>query len=202
MRVAFLHARQNPIFAEIMIRSVRKHMPGIEILQLTDDDTPAIDGCTVIRKTWMKNPMVFKMSHLADLSGETIILDTDVIVQADLREVFEYPFDVALTKRKGPILDSNGVDVTKLMPYNCGVMWSRNPAFWKACVDWCAPDVGWYADQMAVANVSPMWETYVLDAEVWNYTPSSKHEDVSTKKAVHYKGLRKEWMYGAQSISD
>lgn len=202
MKVAFLHARQNPVFAEIMLKSVRKHMPGMECVHLTDDDTPAIEGCTVIRKTWEKNPMLFKMRHLSELDGETIILDTDVIVRADLREVFEYDFDVALTRRKGPIFDSNGNDVTIPMPYNCGVMFCRNPAFWKACLAWCPPDVGWYADQLAVAAVSPDFHTMALDGNVWNYTPNGPDDDVSSKKVVHYKGLRKEWMHGAQSIGD
>lgn len=196
MRVAFLHARQDPVFAEIMLESVRKHM-DCEILHLTDEDTPGLAGCTVIRKPWNSNPMLFKMGFLAELEGEIIVLDTDVIVQADLRGVFEYPFDVALTKRKGPVWDTEGTDVTIAMPYNCGVMFTRNPEFWKACIKWCPPDVGWYADQLAVAAVSPQWETLVLDCAEWNYTPSSRLEDVSMRKVVHYKGMRKGWMLGA-----
>jgi len=194
MKVAFLHARQDPACANLMVASVRKHMPDVEIVHLTDDDTPAIPGCTVVRRTWQRNPMLFKMGHLAELSGEVIVLDTDVIVQADLREVFEYPFDVALTKRQGPIWDTEGNDVTITMPYNCGVMFYRNPAFWKACIEWCPPDIGWYADQMAVAAVSPQWETYVLECDEYNYTPGYADEDVSSRKVVHYKGARKGWM--------
>ncbi len=173
-----------------------------EIVHLTDDDTPGIKGCTVVRRTWNKNPMLFKMGHLAELTGEVCALDTDVIVQADLSEVFKTDFDVALTKRKGPILDANGRDVTIAMPYNCGVLWYRNPEFWKACLKWCPPDVGWYADQLAVAAVSPQFKTLVLPCDLWNYTPSSRDEDVSMRKAVHYKGLRKEWMLGPQSVSN
>lgn len=193
MKVAFLHARQDPLFAGLMVKSVRRHM-DCEIAQLTDDDTPAIDGCTVIRKTWCGNPMIFKMQHLAELDGDVLVLDTDVIVQADLSAVFDHPFDVALTRRRGPIWDTDGNDVTIPMPYNCGVMFSRSKAFWRACLEWCPDDVGWYADQLAVAAVSPNFDTLTLECDEYNYTPKRSDEDLTGRKAVHYKGARKEWM--------
>ena len=193
MRIAFLHARVDPTYAEIMLTSVRKHM-DCELVHLTDETTRALDGCTVIRRPWIDNPMIFKMRHLAELEGDAIALDTDVIVQADLSPVFDDEFDVALTRRKGPIIDADGTDVTIAMPFNCGVMFYREPAFWEACLKWCPPDVGWYADQLAVAAVSPQFKTRVLECDEWNYTPGSRAENVAARKVVHYKGQRKAWM--------
>jgi hypothetical protein len=194
MRIAFLHARQDPRYAEMMLASVREHMSA-EILHLTDETTPALDGCTVVRREWIDNPMLFKMGHLAELDGDILVLDTDVIVRADLGCIFGLPFDVALTERDGPIYDSGGKDVTRAMPFNCGVMWSRNRDFWLACLKWCeGKPVGWYADQLAVAAMFPKWDVLRLHCYNFNYTPKNASEDISTRLAVHYKGHRKEWM--------
>jgi len=196
MKVLFLHARQHDTCAKLMLASVRRHMDA-ECIQLSDEDTPAIDGCEIARKPWGDNPMIFKMQHLAEIEGDCLVLDTDVIVQADLSPVFALPFDVALTWRDGPIYDPTGrVDVTKTMPYNCGVMWSRTPQFWRDCLAWCKDKpVGWYADQLAVAAVSKQYDTLRLHCDNFNYTPLSPSEDVSRRLAIHYKGNRKEWMF-------
>jgi hypothetical protein len=168
---------------------------GCEIIQLTDMETPAIDGCSVVRAEWIDNPMIFKMQRLADLEGDILALDTDVVVNADLSPVFAFPFDVALTWRDGPIYAPDGTEVTQLMPINCGVMFCRNPEFWKACLEWCKDkDVGWWADQIAVAQVARRFNVLRLHCDNFNYTPSSKDEDVSQRLAVHYKGERKAWM--------
>ena len=195
MIIAFLHARQDPACANKMLAAVHRHMPFARLMQLTDDETPQLPGCTAVRRKWNQNPMLFKMDHLASLGGEVLVLDTDVIVQADLSPIFSLPFDLALTWRDGPIFDSSGQDVTIRMPINCGVMWSRKIAFWQDCLDWCeGKKVGWYADQLAVAAVAPKWDVLRLHADNFNYTPGSDDENVSRRLAVHYKGHRKAWM--------
>ena len=195
MIVAFLHARQSPRFAELMLQSVRRHMPGVECLQLTDMDTPAIPGCSVKRLEWDDAVMIWRMKHLSELDEEVLCLDTDVMVQADLSTVFKFPFDVALTWRDGPIYDGNGTDITKVMPVNCGVMFSRSQFFWRECIDLCKSYdfSGWVADQMAVPAVSKHFNTLRLHCDNFNYTP--RHgEDVSKRLALHFKGQRKEMM--------
>lgn len=197
MRVAFLHARQEPTYAAIMVASVQKHMPGVEILQLTDLETPVIDGCEAVRLPWDgKEPMYFKMQHLARLDGDVLALDTDIIVQADLSPVFALPFEVAFTWRDGPIRGPNGEDITKMMPINCGVMFYRNPTFWTACTDWCRKYQveHWCADQLAVAHNAIFYDVLRLHCENFNYTPNTRDEDVSKRLVVHYKGDRKRWM--------
>ena len=197
MRVAFLHAGQDPKYAQVMVASVQRHMPGVEILQLTDMDTPAIDGCVPIRDAWDgTEPMFFKMTHLSRLSGDVLALDTDVVVQADLSGVFSLPFDVALTWRDGPIWGPKGEDITKLMPINCGVMFCRNAKFWEACLDWCRKHQcdHWCADQISVAYVARDFDVLSLHCNNFNHTPNKPDEDVSRRLAVHYKGDRKEWM--------
>jgi hypothetical protein len=196
MIVAFLHYGQDDKYARKMIESVQRVMPGRKIVQLTDEVTPAVDGASTVRLPLTHgNPMIFKMEHLARLTGAWMVLDTDVIVKSDLRHVFDLDFDVALTWRDGPIYDPEGNDLTRAMPINCGVMFSRSPEFWRACLEWCSgKDVGWYADQLAVAAVWKRFNVLRLHCDNFNYTPRSRDEDVSSRYVVHYKGKRKEWM--------
>ncbi|MBK7515399.1 MAG: hypothetical protein IPI51_07265 [Betaproteobacteria bacterium] len=138
---------------------------------------------------------MFKMEHLANLEGDILILDTDIIVQKDISKVFAFDFDVALTWRDGPIWADNGQDISKIMPINCGVMFSRSPAFWKHCWEWSNEHPGgWYSDQFAVAANWRRFNVLRLNCDNFNYTPNAKTEDVSNRYIVHYKGNRKEWM--------
>jgi hypothetical protein len=196
MIVGFLHARQDPKYAKKMIESVKKVLPYVDIVQWTDEDTPQIEGCRIVRRSWdRRNPMIFKMNFLAEQDENVLVLDTDVILKADVSSVFALPFDVALTWRDGPIRDPEGNDLTKIMPFNCGVMFSRSSRYWQACLEWCAIHSvdSWYADQLAVANVKG-FDVLKLHCDNFNYTPRSQDEDVSGRLAIHYKGKRKEWM--------
>ena len=196
MKVAFLHAKQDPKYARLMIASVMEHMPNIDILHLTDSDTPALTSCIVIRRPWSHdNPMIFKMEHLAELDGEILVLDTDVIVQRTLVDVFRFDFDMALTWRSKKIVDADGNDITQLMPYNCGVMFQRNKLFWKEALRFVSDkDVGWYADQLAVANLAPHFNVLKLHCDNFNYTPKSADDNLSSRYAVHYKGVSRHLM--------
>ena len=132
VKVVFLHVGEDLTLPNLMVASVLKAMPGAEIVQMTDMVTPLVKGASsIIRKPYNGKLMTFRMQHLAELKGEWITLDTDVIVKKDLRPIFIQEFDVALTKRTGQILDQDGIDIVALMPYNTGVMFSRNHQFWK-----------------------------------------------------------------------
>lgn len=202
MVVTFLLVGNEQIpLAERMVASVRKAMPFVKIVQQTDDVTPAIVD-DVVRIPWdgMKL-MTYRLQHLSAMpAGDTLILDTDVWVQQDVTNVFEdRNFDVALTKRDGSIM-WRGIDIAKLMPYNTGVMFSRNPRFWQKAHAWCSKAQeeiqNWFGDQMAVKGVCDQFNVLELPCEEFNYTPSSKDEDVSNRAIVHYKGAagRKQWM--------
>ena len=195
MKLAFLHVNQDPKWAELMVASVRRFI-DCEALQLTDIDTPLVSGCTAVRRQFDgENLTMFKMEHLSNIDGEILVLDTDIIVQNDISKVFAFDFDVALTWRDGPIWSDSGQDLAKLMPINCGVMFSRSPAFWAHCLEWSKEHPGgWYADQFAVAANWRRFNVLRLNCDNFNHTPNTKAEDVSKRYVVHYKGKRKEWM--------
>ena len=207
MRIAFLHVvndekfrytKNDHRFVHVMLDSVRRTMPNTDIVHLTDEKTESIDGTITVRRQFNHdNPTLFRMECLAELEGELIVLDTDLIVQKDIRPVFTFDFDVALTWRSDKIIDINGVNITALMPYNTGVMFLRNQKFMRECVEFCdGKDFGWYTDQGAVAEVSKRFNVLKLHCDNFNYTPEKKSEDVSSKYVVHYKGIRKNIILG------
>lgn len=199
MIVAFLHVGPDPTLAEIMVESVKRHMPTVPIIHMRDEHTPQIGDVTQIIPWDGERLMTYRLRHLAALpKGDVVTLDTDLIVQKDLRPVFHRPFAVALTKRKGPIYGGDGKDITEAMPYNAGVCFTKTPDFWRDCYAWIQEQSEalqtWYGDQYALKHFAQKYDALDLDCGHWNYTPGTAREDVSAKAIVHYKGNRKQWM--------
>src|SRR3990167_7913082 len=141
MKVAFLHVedkKNNPELArklaQIMLASVRRTIPGAHVIQMTDFDTPAIEGVDEVGRLDLDTPffMTYRLRHLTRLKGDVLILDTDTVVLKDPSAIFNMAFDVCLTKRDKHIISTKrGYTVDDpLMLYNTGVMFSRNPVFW------------------------------------------------------------------------
>ena len=216
MKVAFLHIGPHDQLAKLMVQSVKDCIKSAEVIHLTDLKTRMVEGSDKIIRFqrsqvgWLERQgydvipsgmMIFRMKVMAEAMTDspTIILDTDCIVQKDIGDVFAEPFDIALTKRtKAIISDTSGDDVTKDMPYNTGVMFSRRKQFWVDCLNLVRQmpqeHKDWYGDQLAVAQAVKNYHLLELPVDPYNYTPGSNKEDVSNKAVVHYKGKRKEWM--------
>lgn len=200
--VAFLHVGDDPSLPLLMIESVRRHMPGVGLVQMTNPSTPSLPGVDTRQEMDYRGEgfMVYRLAHLASLAAEeAILLDTDVLLQGDLRHVFDDPFDVALTRRDDVIL-LKGRDITPEQPYNTGVMFSRSPAFWRAagadCLTRSDSERRWFGDQLAIARVAAGGQFAVqeLPCARYNYSPAEPDEDLSGRLVVHYKGKRKPWM--------
>jgi hypothetical protein len=200
--VAFLLVgeEQRPL-AERMVASVKRHMRTVPIIHMRDQNTKPVKGSysTQMLEWDGKYLMTYRLRHLAALPDpEVLILDTDTIVQADVRKIFYRSFDVALTKRDGPILDPNGIDIAKLMPFNTGVMFSKSRKFWHDCHEWCAaaPESiqNWWGDQLAVKAIAPKYRVLELPCDTYNYSPDTRDEDTTGRLILHYKGKRKQWM--------
>ena len=149
---------------------------------------------------WPKK-YLFRLAHLAALErAASILLDTDIIVQRPLDHVFERPFDVALTVRHQRIKDPDGTNITPQMPYNTGVMFSRQARFWALALEYCRQLADnhhdWWGDQLSVKHVADTGSFDVLElpCDQYNYSPRTEDEILDERYAVHYKGMRKEWM--------
>jgi hypothetical protein len=198
VKVAFLQVGDDLRLATLMAASAKRL--GYALVQMTDERTPAVASADeVLRLPWDgERLMTYRLAHLAALDGPALIVDTDVLFMRDVQHVWDRPFDVALTRRTGPALDPNGVDLAEVMPYNTGVMFSRSQAFWRRCHELCRgfPEEvqRWFGDQYAVRFAAADFSVLELPVDPYNYSPATPEEDVAQRYIVHYKGERKAWM--------
>jgi hypothetical protein len=196
VKVGFLHVGADTRLAKIMTRSCLDF--GYELIQMTDNETPAIDGCEVVRVPWDKTRlMTYRLKHLADLAEPDLcVLDTDTVVLKDISDVWG-DWDLALTKRGPTVSAATGVDVSVDMPYNIGVMFVRNPAVWDHAHRHCAmlsyEHQTWWGDQLAMKAASDAFRLHALDSSEWNRTPRTEDESPDAR-VLHFKGPRKAWM--------
>ncbi len=204
MKVLLLFAigAEQP-YVPLMISSVRRHLPDYKIVQLTDHESPSIKGVDEIlsRKKDPGMPMlVFRTEHFAHCPyTEWLALDADIIVKAPLDDVWGRRFDVALTTRRGKhCFDEDGNDITEVMPFNTGVIFSREPKFWHDCCALMQPPypAGWWSDQLVVGVVaaSHKYAVLTLPGDEFNWTPDVEGEASQVARIWHYKGNRKDWM--------
>lgn len=209
MKVGFFYqgASESSIIhftiAKYLIASVRKSMPGVEIWQLTDDQSPlhpGIDG-HIIEPGIM--PMaVRRMTLQGKCEGEWLFVDTDIIIQKDVRDVFDETFDVALTDREGTI--TNEAAYAKVMPYNIGVVFSRSPRFWQVVAKYLktlpAKFQQWEGDQRVVCQMMKEkvdlehgFNVKILHGAMFNYPPKFSG-DGKDAAICHFKGNRKTYL--------
>jgi 3-hydroxymyristoyl/3-hydroxydecanoyl-(acyl carrier protein) dehydratase len=196
----------EPEYAPLMVRSVKRHLPEYRIVQLTDFDSPEMAGADEVIRRYRDPDLplfAFRTEHFALCPyTEWLALDADVLVMRGVEDVWERKFDVALTtRRKLTCRDPNGVDVRKSMPFNTGVIFSRNPEFWVKCGERMNHSEKIYADQLAVADVAQTlkFHVLVLPGDEFNWTPVTEDEH-SEARIWHYKGKRKDWMMQRGSL--
>jgi hypothetical protein len=213
MTAAFLHVGDDLSLPAILVASLRKVMPMTRVVQLSDTATAAVPGVDeVMRRPWDgERLMTFRLEHYAALPESAwLLLDTDMVVQADISVVFELDraFDVAMHRRESTIVrppawdefpELLGQDLATFMPYNTGVIFCRNARFWTVARDRLAglePRYHrWFGDQVAVRMAVETGAFRVLDLHpAFNYTPNAETDDVGRAYVVHYKGIRKDWM--------
>lgn len=200
----FMVMRSDPqhfLHAASLVRECQKAMPDVEIVQLTDTRTPSVPGVTaavVLTESDRREMLAMRLAHYAACDGEWLLIDTDVSVRMDVRHVFEDEFDVALCDRNWPHLPQPS-DVLETMPFNTGVVFSRQREFWRAVLAvWQAypkEKQDWLSEQRAVAEVvkSGRFHVKVLDGNIYNYPPKTV-DDPCHVALAHYKGPRKAWL--------
>lgn len=189
---------QHYVLGEAMIRSVRATMPGVQISHLTDETSAPVSGVDcVLRKA--NGPMLERrLEHYAVSQGEWLLIDTDVMVKQDVRDVFkDEDFDVALPDRAWKHLPQDHETMTT-MPFNTGVVFSRKPAFWElALAEWrAAGEKDWMSEQRAVYKAvrSGKFKVKILPGMKYNYPPKDESDPCKGVAIAHYKGARKKWM--------
>jgi hypothetical protein len=199
--------RKDPrhyLMARRLIGSARHSMPTVEIVQFTDETSPEVPGVDRVSRKPHGRMLERRLEHYASCEGNWLLVDSDVILQRDVRDVFNEPFDVALTDRQWSHIkqpESMMLD----MPFNTGVCFSRSPDFWRAVLMiWRSytpeQQKDWLSEQRAVADVvrRDVFTVCVLPGMTYNYPPSSEtDEGLKDAALVHFKGARKNWVVHA-----
>lgn len=189
---------QHYVLADKLVRSVRSAMPGVEVVQFTDESSPAVLGVDRVRRRPPGKMLERRMEHYAECEGEWLLVDTDVLVRQDVRDVFaDGVFDVALADRSWPHLPQKE-DVLATMPFNSGVMFSRSPDFWRSVLAiWReAGKNDWMSEQRAVYEAvrSGRHRVKILPGMKYNYPPKGPKDPLDGVAIAHFKGERKQWM--------
>mgnify|MGYP000066486456 CR=1 FL=1 len=206
MTIGVFHIAVGPTvhlqLAANLIASVRRTMPGVPIAHLTDQETaPLADVDFVIRHTSRPPVALGCLDAYAHAGpGDWLFLDTDVVVQRDVRPVFDLAFDVAVATREGTLRPNEiGTKFMARMPFNKGAVFSRCAEFWgdavRACLTMPAKRQQWMGDQLAMNEVidGGRYRVVVLP-NTYNYPPKTRGDvDARSKAILHFKGNRKAW---------
>lgn len=180
--------------AKHLIASSKRFMPDVPIYQLTDGETPCLEGAEALRIAGDIPMGVRRLMHY-DREGDWLFVDTDVVIHKDVRHVFERDFDVAMASRVGTYME--GAPYTKANPYNFGVVFSRNPECWRKLVpilktmepQWQR----WGGEQLLACQLGVGYKLEVLPCW-YNFTPEKQTDSLTAAYIVHYKGPRKAWI--------
>lgn len=189
------------ICAEALIRSVRATMPGVPVVQFTDERTAAVSGVDVVARLPLEPLARLRVRHQAACEGDWLFVDTDVVIQRDVRPVFDQSFDIAITTRNWKHLKV-AVGFSERMPFNTGVVFSRCPAFWqdvyKRLGKLPAEAQAWMGDQQAICDLiasKPRYDIAFLKGSRYNLPPAMAPDDTELSaqleakaSILHFKG--------------
>ena len=211
MTVGFYHSARkhtdHMICALRLLRSVRQNLPGVDVVQFTTPESVRVSGVDDVRVLADGPVALNTLEAYGSCSGEWLFTDTDVLVQRDVRDVFDRPFDVAVAERDGTYTGRDlkpGRTFMKVMPYNKGAVFSRSPEFWRAALAvaerYPERKREWMGDQLAMNQViaGGQFDVAVLPNS-YNYPPRTRIEDVRDKHITHWKGGRKLWLLRSQA---
>jgi hypothetical protein len=191
------------ILGRNMVRSIRKVMPDVEITQLTDLTSAPIYGIDSIRRLPREPLCIATARHYSLCEGDWLLIDTDVIIQKDVRHVFDgATWDFALTDRHGTLVPGEKLFMW-CGDFNIGVVFQRNgKEFWSEVVRrlLAAPKDHrhWMGNQIVASEVlkSRDWNYVLLPGVEFNYPPKNTEDRHEHAAIVHYKGpTRKRWLY-------
>ena len=212
--VAFAYSdsipRLSPLYrglAEDLVVNVNSVMPGVPIYHVRDDKTEPIPGAHTLLVSSDVPLMTWHMKAHREaqaLGEEVLFTEPDVRFKADVLDVFDDPeFDVAVTEREvDSTWDLNGTKVllSAVAPYTLGTTFSRSRQFWDDVTAHCmtlpAKEQNWIGDMLALWAVmqTGKYRVKVIPGPIYNHIPCSR-EDACEVKVLHFKGMRKEWLF-------
>lgn len=194
--------------AKALMASVRRLMPGVEVVQFTDETTGAVEGVDAVRRLPREPLAVLRVRHQGAVTGEWLFVDTDVVIQREVRPVFDAPFDVAVTSRNWTHLKLIQ-NFAELMPFNTGVVFSRSPKFWAAVLakmdKYSERLQAWMGDQQAICDVIASrgrFRVVILKGTRYNFPPAIDPDAEALKaqrkaSILHFKGVERKVLLDA-----
>jgi hypothetical protein len=214
MTIGFLHVARPDANSELdaecaraMVRSAKKLMPFTPVVHFTDQTTKAIKGVDAVRRKPLEPMGLLRMRHCAGVNGHWLFVDTDIIFQQPVSQVFRRSFDVAVTKRDWAHIKT-ATGFADKMPFNTGVVFSRCPSFWAEVYtrlrDLDEDLQEFMGEQQLICEIAleGRYHARQLSGTKYNFPPE-KPDAISSDKMqkmasiVHYKGDRKRMMLGA-----
>lgn len=184
--------------ADLMVASVKHFMPHAKIVQLSNLTFPAAEGVDEVIRTPNNGDFIeWAFGSLIQLlkRGEPVLqIATDILLTADVSDVFEKDFDIAACR----YLFCDRQDGAY-----CGDVNFIQPSglrFWEDVLEYYLmhPPIrdGWEGGQTAFLQVANLKKYRVLDLDfkTYCYTPDDIKEDISNAKIVHFRGNRKPLM--------
>lgn len=213
--VAFAYAdaipRLSPIYrglAEGLCWNIKQVMPGVKVVHVTDATTAPLNGPDDVLIVPRDVPLMtwHMRCHMEAqaLGDEVLFTEPDVRFRSEILHVFDDPdFDIAVTEREvDSTWDINGQKVllSDVAPYTLGTTFSRSREFWREVTDHCAQlgdkEQNWLGDMLALYAIiqTGRYRIKVIPGPIYNHIPCSR-EDSCDVKVLHYKGMRKEWLF-------
>lgn len=195
MRLCFLFfGPQQPKIADVMMASVREHMPNVILTQLTDMKTKRLKGVDEVRRIDGITYGYLLCQHMIETPHPLIRVDYDMIFQGDITHVMEGDFDMAFNGHGDDYVLNIGLG--KKYPLATCLWGAKTNAFAK---DFRAHHIqsgrdDWLGLIPSANEVALGYRVRVLDGFVYNYCPKSRTDRPKDALVIHYKGPRKEWM--------
>lgn len=212
--IAFAYAdaipRLSPIYrglAEDLVLNAKAVMPGVRVVHVVDEKTAPIPGAEVLCVPRDVPLMTWHMrchERAQSLAEEVLFTEPDVRFRAEVLHVFDDPdFDIAVTEREVDStwdIDGQKVLLSDVAPYTLGTTFSRNGDFWREVAAHCATlghkEQNWLGDMLALYHVmqTGRYKVKVIPGQIYNHIPCSREERCDVN-VLHYKGMRKEWLF-------
>lgn len=179
------------------IESVRKHMPNAHIIHLTTPEGPRVPEADEriapddVRGQFLRR----RMTAQSKVQGDTIFCDVDTVFLADVSNVFEMNFDVAVAKSLTP--------PHPWLACTGGILFSRCPPFFEFMAKfgrhtgWEKEHVGTWVPTQLLFNwllTTSQFKVHYLPAAIYEYKPKAEDDPCVGARVLHYKGKsRKDW---------
>jgi hypothetical protein len=215
----FFHVGSDLAMPTAMVASVKKHNPGAEIIQVTDRETPTVEGVTWAHPTTgdPAHLMLWRTQAFAalQLSQPALYMDTDMLVRKPIHPELLLGEAIIAVCRRSFMRDAifnvhqrgqdyseyAGKTLDQIYPYlGCATITPDAGVWVKLAERYAAlPDKfkAWYGDQEVlrdyVHSLSPL---FVRKLDEYRYACLPEHfAEFPSPVIAHYKGKRKAQMF-------